>query len=432
MVKRKKSVVKGKASKAARAEPIEAQADISGDDEVSSDDDAAGGDAGGSDEEEGFFETPDEKRVRLAKEYLSKLGEGRETADAVNKQLKEDVEEQLDRKKVQIKDLKLGEPQFYKGHKRAVTCLCMSADERTIYTGGKDCAILRWDVETGKKDILHGGGPNAFDCGGHFASVLAIALAGEQLVSGGRDRLLRFWDPRSPAKSSCTAKLHGHQGDITGLAAEADGSRVYSASADKSVKVWDANAKREVDTLFGHIGTIDCMDMYHKGRPLTGGADKTARLWKTDRDTHLMFSRHKYAVDAVSVLDHDRFLSGSQDGNIFLWSHASKKPLAGASVGSTHWVTALASIRRGNVFFSGSDDGMLRSWRIARDGSDDKALAISSAAEEIDSLGCINGIVLGSKILACAIGKEHRLGRWNYNKQARNGLLFVPLSYREE
>ena len=51
----------------------------------------------------------------------------------------------------------------------------MSSDESTIWTGGKDCAVIRWDVETGKKDVFPGG-RNRFDCGGHFEKVLSVRL----------------------------------------------------------------------------------------------------------------------------------------------------------------------------------------------------------------------------------------------------------------
>lgn len=34
---------------------------------------------------------------------------------------------------------------------------------------------------------------------------------------------------------------------------------------------------------------------------------------QVDKGTHLMFSRHSYAVDAVCVADQDRFVSGGQE-----------------------------------------------------------------------------------------------------------------------
>merc|ERR1712218_81104 len=120
--------------------------------------------------------------------------------------------------------------------------------------------------------------------------------------------------------------------------------------------------------------------------------DKTVRLWKVDKDTHLMFNKHNYAVDAVAIIDHDRFVSGSQNGSLYLWSNSSKKPLAAAALGEKRgWITALGAVRRGNVFFSGSVDGMLRSWRFTRTSEvNDKSLKLVPAAVPIETQGCVN------------------------------------------
>lgn len=295
---------------------------------------------------------------------------------------------------------------------------------------GKDCAVIRWDVETGKKDVFPGG-RNRFDCGGHFEKVLSVRLVEQRglVVSAGVDRLVRLWDPRAPAKSSSTAYLQGHTNAVTAVQPDVDGDQLYSGSLDKSIKVWDLATRRCTETLLGHVAGVSALDIFSKGRPVSASADKTVRFWKTDKDTHLMFTKHLYPVDSICALDHERFVSGSQDGSLMVWSSASKKPLATGSMGEGKWVASLAAIRQGNVFFSGSVDGTLRTWRCGRGAG--KGLELSEAAEPVIAPGCINGIAVGKRLLACAIGKEHRLGRWFYDKQEKNGIMLVPLSYKE-
>lgn len=393
------------------------------------DSDLEGARAAGDEEEDEFFETPDEKRVRLAKEYLKTIGEGK---------TREEVQEELakDTSRRQVSDLALGEPRFLRGHKMAVTSVCLTADEGTMYTGGKDCAVLRWDVETGKKDVFPGG-RNKFDCGGHFEKVLSVALLEEKglLVSVGVDRLVRLWDPRAAATSSCVGALHGHMKETTSVVADVGGEQFYTASADKSLKIWDLKTRRCMETLLGHVDAVTSLDLLVKGKPLSGGADKSVRFWKVDKGTHLMFTRHTYAVDAVSVVDAEQFVSGGQDGNIMLWSSASKKPVATTCLGEGKWVSSLAAMKRANVIFSGGTDGMLRTWRCGKAaGSQEgekKALQLLTAAEPIQAPGCINHIAVGKRFLALAVGKEHKFGRWFYDRKEMNGVLLVPLSYKE-
>jgi len=432
MVKRKK-VAKKSDSKAPQAAAKAAALDGELPSEAEeSDDDAA--QAPVEEEDDGFFETPDEKRIRLAKEYLSKLEEAK--PGEVQERLVEDVKEKTRRATAEVQELTLGEPQYRRGHRLAPTCVCMRGDEAELFTGGKDCAILRWDVEAEKKMVLHEGGKNQFECGGHFAPVHGVAWVEQKqlLLSVGDDRLVRFWDTRLPPKSACVDQLFGHEGPVSSIVVDPSGDRAYTVSSDKTLKIWDIKRRRIIDTLMGHVGPVTCLDIHSEGRPVSGAMDKTVRLWKVHQDTHLIFNRHTYSVDAVAALDFQRCLSGSQDGSLLLWSHLSKKPVAKAQLDKGQWVTALGCIRASNVAFCGSAIGELSTWRVEQPaaGSADTSLRLSSAAPKLSMVGSINAIAVGQRFVVCAVGKEQRGGRWFYERGQKNGLVLVPLSYKLE
>lgn len=440
LIKKRKRVVGGTAEQRKAARSQNAEETARGQEAVRSDSESgASGDEKAPDTEEEQYETPDEKRVRLAKEYLSKVGEGK-TEQEVQDKLDMDFHEKKLNTRAQIGEISLGEQRFFKGHKMAVTCVALNAEETVVFSGGKDCHVMRYDIETGVRDHFNGG-RNKFDCGGHFSPVLAMTIVEPRnvLLSVGVDRVVRMWDSRAPRHTVCQDALLGHQGSTTGVAVEADGNTMYTCSTDKSLKVWDLRKNRCMDTLFGHVSAVSCLDLGDNKRPVTGGEDKTVRAWKTDQGTHLMFHKHSYAVDAVAVADNERFLSGSQDGNLHLWSSGSKKPLASLSLGAGKWITALRTIRRSNIFFGSAQDGLLRCWRFGRDTGapkvegvrEDKALTIKECIEPIAVPGCVNGIAVGKKVIALGIGREHRLGRWDYNRSHKNGVIIMPLSYRE-
>jgi ribosomal RNA-processing protein 9 len=432
LIKKRKRVVGGTAKlrdAAPAAEVAAGEANVDSGDESSI---ASGKEEAPSTEDE-EFETPDEKRVRLAKELLGKLGESK-TPTEVQEQLDQDVALQAKRTRMHIEDVEIGEQRLLKGHKLAVTCVCLTSDDRTAFSGGKDCHVMRWDVETGVRDHFPGG-RNKFNSGGHFSQVLSMALCEPRnlLLSVGVDRVVRQWDPRAPRHTHCKNTLSGHQLAVTGVVVDHDSTTAYTSSLDKSLKVWDIRKNRCLDKLYGHVTGINSLDLAAKSRPVTGGTDKSVRVWKIDQGKHILFNRHTYSVDTVTGIDQERMLSGSQDGELNLWNVTMKRPLASLNLGASCWFNELKAVRFSDVAFGSGQDGLLRCWRYAKESVDGERpqLKIRDAMTPLAVPGFINDIAIGKKIVVCAVGREHKLGRWNYSKDRKNGVLIVPWTRKE-
>ena len=93
--------------------------------------------------------------------------------------------------------------QTYWSNRRDVDFLELQLDcscAGVMYTGGKDCAVIRWDIETGKKALgfqsacfrelfciryqdIFPGGRNRFECGGHFEKARAKVAKSDPLLS---------------------------------------------------------------------------------------------------------------------------------------------------------------------------------------------------------------------------------------------------------
>ncbi|CAN6447186.1 unnamed protein product [Victoria cruziana] len=122
----------------------------------------------------------------------------------------------------------------------AVTALVASPSDAVLYCGSSDGMINFWDRE---KQLSHGGVLKA-----HKLAVLCLAAAGCLVFSGSADKSICVWR-RDGGVHSCLSVLHGHEGPVKCIAAEADqenrGSSdgdqrwiLYTGSLDKSVKVW--------------------------------------------------------------------------------------------------------------------------------------------------------------------------------------------------
>ena len=66
---------------------------------------------------------------------------------------------------------------------------------------------------------------------------MCFSADGTRIASGSADKSVKVWDA---ATGEAVLTLEGHSGRVTSVCFSADGTRIASGSADKSVKVWDA------------------------------------------------------------------------------------------------------------------------------------------------------------------------------------------------
>jgi energy-coupling factor transporter ATP-binding protein EcfA2 len=118
---------------------------------------------------------------------------------------------------------------------------------------------------------------------GHDGGVHSAAFNrdGSRIVTASNDKTARIWDA---ATATEIAVLRGHDGDVFSAAFSPDGSRIVTTSLDKTARVWDAATATEIAVLRGHDGAVTSAAFSPDGsRIVTASLDKTARIW----DAHL-------------------------------------------------------------------------------------------------------------------------------------------------
>jgi WD40 repeat protein len=74
--------------------------------------------------------------------------------------------------------------------------------------------------------------------------------------------------------------LEGHSDFVRALAVTPDGTRLVSASADETPKVWDLATGRELLTLEGHSDWVRAVAVTPDGtRVVSGSRDNTLKVW---------------------------------------------------------------------------------------------------------------------------------------------------------
>ncbi|XP_068442402.1 kinesin-like protein KIF21A isoform X2 [Clinocottus analis] len=124
---------------------------------------------------------------------------------------------------------------FEPAHQDGVESLAVHGD--VLYSGSRDYHIKKWDL--GSKRLLQSVSAQA-----DWVSALGV-MPGQWpgspvLLSGCRGGLLRLWHADTLAP---LGEVRGHDSPINGLAA--NGSQLFTASDDRTVKIWEAKGSLE-------------------------------------------------------------------------------------------------------------------------------------------------------------------------------------------
>lgn len=142
--------------------------------------------------------------------------------------------------------------------------------------------------------------------------------------------------PGEPLKPNYRARLilHGHTKPISQVRISPDGRFVASASADATLKIWDAATGAHMDTLVGHMAGVSCLAWTPDSNTLASGSDdKTIRLWdrvtgrprtttrksSTGQEMAPLAGHHNYIHCLAFSPKGNILASGSYDEAVFLW-----------------------------------------------------------------------------------------------------------------
>src|SRR5262249_50574084 len=115
--------------------------------------------------------------------------------------------------------------------------------------------------------------------GGHNSWVHSVAFSpgGSRIVTASEDKTARIWDAATARE---IAVLRGHEDPVYSAAFSPDGSHLVTASEDKTARIWDAATAREIAVLRGHEGRVNSAAFSPNGsRIITTSKDRTARIW---------------------------------------------------------------------------------------------------------------------------------------------------------
>lgn len=129
-------------------------------------------------------------------------------------------------------------------------------------------------------------------------------------------------------------EFYGHTDFVSALVFSSDCQRLYSSSADGTIKSWDVTTGKLRFTLDGHSAAITALALTtDDGQLASASNDKTVQIWNVNTGTLARtLSGHERYVKGVSFsYDGTRLASSSVDGIVKIW-----KPQTGELIRSVH------------------------------------------------------------------------------------------------
>jgi len=152
-------------------------------------------------------------------------------------------------------------------HDSGVSAIAFSDNGRTLVSASYDKTVRLWDVATGKQ---------LFKLEGHTEAAGCVAFAGDTIISGGEDAIIRLWS----ASGKVVTELRGHTAEIRALAVSPDKSQLASASWDGSVRIWDLGEPKLLHKGAGHKSAATALAWLKDGKTVvSGGWDGTLLWW---------------------------------------------------------------------------------------------------------------------------------------------------------
>lgn len=199
--------------------------------------------------------------------------------------------------------------------------------------GGERSSVTGYNAAVPNAAASHGYTP--ITAKGHKESVYALAMndTASILVSGGTEKAVRVWDPRSGTKAM---KLKGHADNIRALLLDPSGRLCLSGSSDSMIRLWDLGQQRCVHSYAVHTDSVWALAATSSfNHVYSGGRDLSVYLTDLSSRESLLVCSEEHPILSLALEGDDWLWVSTSDSSLRKWPTKERSPTKNLSRASS-------------------------------------------------------------------------------------------------
>jgi WD40 repeat protein len=217
--------------------------------------------------------------------------------------------------------------------------------------------IVLWDLERAEKVAT-------FQLGSAPVTSLAFTNGSNMFAAAAQDGSVALFDISTP--STPTVLLDGREGSGQLVAAARLRGLVVSGGADRTIRLWQTEMQSLARTYRTQGGEVTALDITADGRYLAGAdADGSVRVWSNSSTRAVRtIKAHDGRITAVAFGPDRMLATAGEDGKVKVWNLRAGRVVRTFG-GNTGPVRALSFSTEGRRLVGAGQDGVIRLWSLA-------------------------------------------------------------------